>query len=651
MRLVKAEVYGFGRLTEAKVNLDNKVIAVVGPNEAGKTTLLKALAYIDNGKSLSVTERSRSTTPINDSDVVVSTYYLLDDVDRAEVEEFDLQEPPKALRLSRSAAGASVVKTVTPRPRKAVAPLVTSLKALKKTLTKANLNALASLASEEGDASEPEERRISFATRVAEAIRSVDVDLSVDETPSVAEALDPATWIAEFEEFGLAGPLREALESVQQWLDRADPAHDVEERLYEIAPDILMFSDEDRSLASTYTLTQDMVNTPPAALRNLAAMAELSLDLLWEKINNGDEGARETLIEKANQALHRKFMDAWKQSTLTAQLKIEGAVLAIRIKQDGVTITQFHERSAGLQMFVALVAFLAVKGTNVPPVLLIDEAETHLHIDAQADLVNTFMTQQQAAKIIYTTHSPACLPPDLGSNIRAVLPDKVNAQRSVIEGSFWRGAAGYSPLMLAMGAGAAAFSPARRVVLAEGAAEMLLLPSLIKFAIEADDLDYQVAPGLSEVPASMYPDLDLEAARVAFLVDGDKGGQDIQAALTAAGVPKSRVLGLGALTLENLLDPLAYREVVAKLINDANPTVTINIDDVPVLTDPDTTLWPNVLQRWADDHGYSLPGKRVIASRLVEEGLAKPSHEGAKVLRRLHKSLSEILKASLAAGS
>lgn len=77
--------------------------------------------------------------------------------------------------------------------------------------------------------------------------------------------------------------------------------------------------------------------------------------------------------------------------------------------------------------------------------------------------------------------------------------------------------------MLAMGAGAAAFSAARKVVLAEGATEMLLLPSLVKKAVGLDDLDYQVAPGLSEVPVTMYPELDLVGARVAFLVDGDAG--------------------------------------------------------------------------------------------------------------------------------
>jgi uncharacterized protein YhaN len=37
VRLVKAEISGFGRLAAGKVNLDNKVLAIVGPNEAGKT--------------------------------------------------------------------------------------------------------------------------------------------------------------------------------------------------------------------------------------------------------------------------------------------------------------------------------------------------------------------------------------------------------------------------------------------------------------------------------------------------------------------------------------------------------------------------------------------------------------------------------------
>ncbi len=645
MRLVKAEFSGFGRLAQGKINLDNKVIAIVGPNEAGKTTLLKALAYIDNGKSLSVTERSRGVQPeVADKHVVVRTQYLLNDDDRAEVADLDLQEPPKSLWLSRTAGPGETAIRVEPATRKALAPLVTALKAVTKSATKTALAGLEAGPSMGEDEDGPDERRASFRQRLSDAIQLLRVESDTPDYPKVASDLSPASWIAEFAEFEITSPIREALEAVDQWVTRKDPSAEVAERLHSRAPDILLFADEDRTLASTYTLSDEVIAQPPAALNNVASMAELSLTELWGTINNGDEGARETHIERANQTLQSKFEVAWKQSNITVQLKIERTVLSIRIKQDGSTITQFDERSAGLQMFVALVAFLAVKGQTVPPVLLIDEAETHLHIDAQADLVNTFMRQQQAAKIIYTTHSPACLPPDLGSNIRAVLPDKSNGQRSVIEGSFWHGAAGFSPLMLAMGAGAAAFSTARYVVLAEGASEMLLLPSLIKAAVGLDDLEYQVAPGISETPSAMYPDLDLAGARVAFLVDGDPGGADLRKALIKGGVSAAQIVTLGAVTLENLLDADSYRTAVRSLIAEANSHV--HDSDIPELPElPDRSLsWPSIFESWARSEKLAIPGKRVIASRLVEDGLARPSAEGAKILRSLHKSLGAILK-------
>ena len=202
--------------------------------------------------------------------------------------------------------------------------------------------------------------------------------------------------------------------------------------------------------------------------------------------------------------------------------------------------------------------------------------------------------------------------------------------------------------MLAMGAGAAAFSAARRVVLAEGATEMLMLPTLIKKAVDLDDLDYQVAPGLSEVPISMYPELDLEGARVAFLVDGDVSGTKIHDDLVGAGVPEARIVTLGALTLENLLDPDSYKDVVVQLVNEANATANVVIDDLPDFPDPSAETWPSVLESWAKASGYSLPGKRVVASRLVEEGLARPSFEGAEVLRKVHAEIEQVLKGATA---
>ena len=357
--------------------------------------------------------------------------------------------------------------------------------------------------------------------RLQESLRELvnDDEEFGDESAQKSERL--ANDLEEIGEHDLASHLRYAV----KWRQLPEVAHEARNRIHARTPRFVIFSDADRSLSGEYDLQGSGASAPPSALANLARLADLDLVQLLIAIQEGDYGRTTTLQNRANKRLVDVFTRSWRQSLITVELNVQGTILRVLIKENDDVVTSFDERSAGLRMFVALAAFVATKGTDIPTVLLIDEAEMHLHYDAQADLINMLITQQEAAQVIYTTHSPGCLPPDLGTGVRVIVPTADDPAVSEARNAFWIGhAVGFSPLLLAMGAGAAAFAATRYALLAEGPSEMIILPSLIRASIGLDSLPYQVAPGLSEAPTSQYPELDLQAARVAFVVDGDSGG-------------------------------------------------------------------------------------------------------------------------------
>ena len=355
-------------------------------------------------------------------------------------------------------------------------------------------------------------------------------------------------------------------------------------------------------------------------------------------VQGNDFGQVATIENRANKQLSEVFAQSWRQSVITVQLNFQGSLVRILIRENDDVVTSFDERSAGLRMFVALAAFVIRSGTTTPPILLIDEAERHLHYDAQADLINMLLTQQEAAQVIYTTHSPGCLPPDLGTGIRIVVPTDQDPAFSETRNSFWgHKGVGFSPLLLAMGAGAAAFTATRYAALAEGPSDMILMPSLIRAAVGLNALPYQIAPGLSIAPTAQYPDLDLQAARVAFIVDGDEGGLKLRDRLINGDVPDGRIAVLKNMTLEDTVDLDAYRDAVHAEALAANGAT------IPEMPESEfRTPRASAVKTWYEQAGYVAPSKIAVASRLVESGTAAPNEPGTAVLRAVHERVMEI---------
>ena len=103
---------------------------------------------------------------------------------------------------------------------------------------------------------------------------------------------------------------------------------------------------------------------------------------------------------------------------------------------------------------------------------------------------------------------------------------------------------------------------------------MILLPTLIRKATGLDDLPYQLAPGLANARGH---DMDVEevAARVIYLIDGDKPGSDYLSDLRASNVPESRLKSLPPGTsVEDLLDRDFLISVINSLLPEGAPRPT-----------------------------------------------------------------------------
>ena len=125
--------------------------------------------------------------------------------------------------------------------------------------------------------------------------------------------------------------------------------------------------------------------------------------------------------------------------------------------------------------------------------------------------------------------------------MRLIQPEDSDEPRSNIVNKFWsQDRLGLSAVLFGMGASTMAFFPVRRCVLVEGAADMLLLPMLLREATGRETLGYQVSPGLAEASGYQIAVLQNEGSRVAYLVDGDQGGKAIEAKLQSIGARLAR---------------------------------------------------------------------------------------------------------------
>lgn len=613
MELIAFSLEGYKRFLEkTSVKLHGNLIAFVGPNEAGKSSLLYALTHLHRDEPFSTSEapRRKNVTP------KLSWHFQLNSDDKRLLEEVHDASHIERVVITKVQEGSKTWRFEPRSPQRDRTPRMLGLRSLQQ--QRPQLVRLS-----------PPDFEFDRLDKIENILQS-DLDslpqVDIDSLRELAGAISQIEWPNEgpaendgesnrAESFYAARDgLVSALNDVADREAEAAPIRKAIDVLSERVPKIFLFADSDRNLASEYDLAE-VAQDPPSALYHLTFLADLNLRALLKEVNANSIADVSTRRNAANRRLLDAFDKSWNQQGIAIQLDIQGRLLHIQATTpEDAGLSPIVERSDGMRWFAALLAFSYGWAEN--SVLLVDEIETHLHYDAQSDLIEVLSKQQYATKVIYTTHSFGCLPHDLGTGVRVVEP--IDAARSRLENGFWKSGAGFSPLLASMGAAASSITPTRYALIAEGASDAILLPTLLRQACEISSLGFQIAPGLAGVAALAVPSLDVEAGRVAFVVDGDEGGEAHAAKLRRAGVPSERIVVLQdaadgeRFETEDYVDALVYSKAVSDELRCWN-----ELTDEFVAADVPTSFRSKAVEAWCMERKLRAPDKTAVAQRVV----------------------------------
>jgi len=645
MRLIRVKVTGYGRLRNSSFSATRKLTAILGPNEAGKTTLLRAMLALNDESPVAERNRNRSGVTA-EADTLVEASYALSDADLAEFRDRSWINLPTRFSVKKTAGGALI-------------PVLDKQPEHRKETWYAARGAVQAFRDGVGQELDPSDdlpaevnsERLQIQDilqRLSDGLNEKVVSISQDEVEllraSIASQSRYVVWLE-------MDNLLPVLEAIAPLVAEPHPNRNVERHLESRRPRFELFSEDDRNLRHEYSFAE-LDAGEPRALRNLLSLAGVT----WAEIR--PDASRRTPVataqDRAIETLQHTFAQAWKQHPISVKVSFEPDQLIILVRDNtpgGQTIA-FDERSDGLRMFVALTAFLSTRGGVVPPILLIDEAEARLHWDAQADLIAVLQSSDEVGQILYTTHSPAALPSDLGTGVIFVQPDRNDNNLSTIRRDFWsvqsEDSFGATPILFMMGASAAAFSRVRRAVVAEGPSDMLLLPTVFRSATKLAELDFQVVPGISITSKEEFSRLDETGARVAYLVDGDDQGIEWKKQLIEENIDPARIKSLPTgLAVEDLMDRDFYVQVFLDLAGRSESPAELSLSP--------GVLKPQLEALCRDTWGIEPPGAvdvaEAILSKLDTNSPGAPDHQRLKLapgagpaVRELYGGLTELLK-------
>jgi len=256
--------------------------------------------------------------------------------------------------------------------------------------------------------------------------------------------------------------------------------------------------------------------------------------------SNPREDDARSVLRRVNKTLQRTFTENWEN--LSGVREIDEAEIAynpakkyfeIKISEKDGTTYSVHERSKGAVWYLAFLMKTEFRRKKLregsgKPIYLIDEPASNLHSTAQQKMIGDFFTLVEDTTLIYTTHSRYLISPSNVKNTYIVQRDKgiVSLARwsDYIKGknpqtSF------YQPLYDCLNIVPNHFDiPWERAIITEGPSDALTLEVLE--AVLKEKRTHAIYPGTSASDLSALISLNLGwGAQFRVLLDSDKEGR------------------------------------------------------------------------------------------------------------------------------
>jgi AAA domain, putative AbiEii toxin, Type IV TA system/AAA ATPase domain len=489
MRVLAVTVENFRSVVRTDLRLDQRITVLLGGNEQGKTSLLRALQFLDRDAVLAeddLTHRgdirggSASGGPdlsrIRIANVTVEVPADLRSLiagakvctlARFADGHYELADPPMPSITELEEERASVRGAIDAK----TSDLRTKLAALTEALTQvatAAPDAAPSIASVSAALSSVGKLDLAADGAASEFERLVEGLAATADQP---EALASATGAFR----AYSSTLLDALDSDRARLAELAATHPLDRLVAEL-PRFVYFRTQD--------LLEDQVSLPELSsgltghpiLRSLLALCDLDP----ASLSTQSPTARAQATSRGSTRISGEVNNFWRQANVDMRVQVDGQQLIVLIDEPGAAPLRPSQRSDGFQWFLSFYIALTAgtKGALRDAVLLLDDPGVYLHASGQRDLLNTLERLSDSNQIVFATHSPFLVDRQHLERIRIV--DKSPEDGTRVVEKFWTSARdALAPIRASIGMslGQALFS-SKHTIAVEGLSDLYIIQAL-----------------------------------------------------------------------------------------------------------------------------------------------------------------------------